>query len=195
MNDHLTQIDDGNLTPEEQEAYDQGIQERAIASSRKRWAEGEAGELCEQLYQAFTAYKEYLARNYAAKNDSEYVEAVSQQLYEKLCENLQKADRAERCSYMRPNGQLCGSPRMKGRKLCYAHARIVELKPKTMALRLPSLEDANGIQMAIMTLMQWLIDDTVDQKKAGLMAYLLQTAASNVGRVDIGAYEDLAGDP
>ena len=84
---------------------------------------------------------------------------------------------------------------MKGHQLCYAHARIVEMKPKTMALRLPSLEDPNGIQMAIMTLVQWLIDDAVDQKKAGLLAYLLQTAASNVGRVDIGAYEQLAGDP
>jgi len=71
----------------------------------------------------------------------------------------------------------------------------VEMRPKTMALRLPSLEDPNGIQMAIMTLVQWLIDDTVDQKKAGLLAYLLQTAASNVDRVDIGAYEQLAEEP
>ena len=147
------------------------------------------------MHGAFIAYRQYLDRHYRARSDAEYVEAVSQKLYERLCENLDKADRAQRCSYMRPNGQLCGSPRMKSRKLCYAHARIVEMKPKTTALRLPSLEDPNGIQMAIMTLVQWLIDNSVDQKKAGLLAYLLQTAASNVGRVDIGAYEELAGEP
>jgi hypothetical protein len=182
MNDHLTHMD-SNLTAEEQDA---------IKDARERWAKGEAGELCEQLYEAYAAYRKYLERHFGARSDAEYVEAVSQQIYVRLCENLQKADRAERCAYMRPNGKLCGSPRMKGRKLCYAHARIVELKPKTMALRLPSLEDPNGIQMAIMTLVQWLIDDTVDQKKAGILAYLLQTAASNVGRVDIGDYEQLA---
>jgi hypothetical protein len=152
--------------------------------------EGEAGELCGQLYEAYTAYKAYLERHFRARSDAEYVEAVSQKLYVRLCENLQKADRAQRCTYTRANGKPCGSPRMKGHELCYAHERIVELKPKT--LRLPSLEDANGIQMAIMTLMQWLIDDTVDQRKAGMLAYLIQTAASNVGRVDFGAREQLA---
>jgi hypothetical protein len=169
------------MTPEEQEA---------IADARERWAEGEAGELCDQLYEAYTAYKVYLERHFRARSDAEYVEAVSQQLYARLCENLQKADRAQRCAYTRSNGKLCGSPRMKGHELCYAHARIVELKPKT--LRLPSLEDPNGIQMAIMTLVQWLIDDTVDQRKAGMLAYLIQTAPSNVGRVDFGAQEQLA---
>src|SRR6266700_2953027 len=186
MNDHLTQMNDANLTPEEQQD---------IEDARERWTKGKAGKLCGQLYDAYAAYRIYLEEHFWAMSDAEYVEAVSQKVYERLCENLQKADRAERCSYTRPNGQLCGSPRMKGHQLCYAHARIVEMKPKTMALRLPSLEDRNGIQMAIMTLVQWLIDDAVDQKKAGLLAYLLQTAASNVGRVDIGAYEQLAGDP
>lgn len=186
MNDHLATIDDANMTPEEQEA---------IEDARERWTEGKAGELCGQLYDAYIAYRKYLDRHFSARSDAECVEAVSQKFYERLCANLQKADRAQRCAYTRSNGQLCGSPRMKGRQLCYAHTRIVEMKPKTMALRLPSLEDPNGIQMAIMTLVQWLIDDTVDQKKAGLLAYLLQTAASNVGRVDIGAYEQLAEEP
>jgi len=182
-NDHLAQIDEGNLAAQEREAME---------DARERWAEGEAGELCEQLYEAYTAYKVYLERHFRARSDAQYVEAVSQQLYQRLCENLQNADRAQRCSYTRSNGKLCGSPRMKGHELCYAHARIVELKPKTMTMRLPSLEDPNGIQMAIMTLVQWLIDDSVDQRKAGLLAYLLQTAASNVSRVDFGAHEQLA---
>jgi hypothetical protein len=186
MNDHLVQMEDNDLTPEEQ---------GDIEEARERWTEGEAGELCEDLYEAYIAYREYLDHHYGARSDAEYVEVISQKFYERLCANLQKADRAERCTYTRANGKLCGSPRMKGRKLCYAHARIVKLKPRTMALRLPSLEDPNGIQMAIMTLVQWLIDDTVDQKKAGILAYLLQTAASNVGRVDIGAYEQLAEEP
>ena len=71
---------------------------------------------------------------------------------------------------------------MKDQELCYAHARMAESRPKKLGL--PSMEDPNGVQMAIMKLAQWLIDDEVDQKKAAMIAYLIQTAANNVGKVD-----------
>jgi hypothetical protein len=178
------------MTPEEREAYSRKLQEFAVESARQRWAEGKAGQLCEQLYRAYTAYKEYLERNYRASRDADCVETVSQQLYLRMRANLEKADLAERCAHVKPNGRHCGSPRMKEGQLCYAHARMAESRPKT--LDLPSLEDPNGVQLAIMKLAQWLIDGEVDAKRAGTIAYMIQTAASNVGRVHFEEEEELA---
>jgi hypothetical protein len=179
------------MTPEEREAYSRKLQEFATESARQRWAEGKAGQLCEQLYRAYTEYKEYLERNYRASRDADCVETVSQQLYLRLRKNLDKAHQSERCAHVKPNGRRCGSPRMKEGQLCYVHARMAEVKSQKLGL--PSLEDANGVQLAIMKLMQLLIDDQVDTKKAGMIAYLIQTAANNVGRVKLEEEEELAG--
>ena len=173
---------DDHMTPEERADYERKLVQFSEESSRQRWTESKAGELCEQLYRAYTAYEEYLARNYRASRDAEHVETASQQLYQRLRDNLGKAHQAERCRQVKPNGVPCGSPRMKEHDLCYAHARMAESRPK--ALELLSLEDANGVQLAIMKLAQWLIDDQVDPQKASRLCYLIQTAASNVSRVD-----------
>jgi hypothetical protein len=177
------------MTPEERAEYERKLMEFSNESSRQRWAEGKAGELCEKLYRAYTAYEEYLARNYQASQDAEHVETVSQQLYLRLRGNLEKAHQTERCAHVKPNGRRCGSPRMNSGELCYAHARMLESRPKTLAL--PSLEDPNGVQLAIMKLAQWLIDGEMDPQRAGRLAYLIQTAASNVGRVDFSEEEEV----
>jgi hypothetical protein len=180
-------FEDDYMTPEERAEYDRKLAEFSHESSRMRWAAGTAGELCDKLYRAYTAYEEYLTRNYQASKDAEHVETVSQQLYLKLRENLDKADQAARCAHVKPNGRTCGSPRMNGRELCYAHTRMAESRPRTLAL--PLLEDPNGVQLAIMKLAQWVIDGEMDVQKAGKIAYLIQTAASNVGRLDFGEEE------
>jgi hypothetical protein len=177
----MAQFEDDYMTPEERAEYDRKLEDFSIESSRLRWQEGAADQLCDRLYQAYTAYEEYLERNYQARRDAGFVETVSQHLYRRLRENLEKAHQAERCGHVKTNGRRCGSPRMHGGELCYMHARMAESKPKTLGL--PSLEDANGVQLAIMKLAQWLIDDELDPHKAGRLAYLIQTAASNVSRV------------
>jgi hypothetical protein len=170
------------MTPEERAAYSQQLAEIHKKWAQERWQKGEAGQLCDQLYQAYSAYTEYLERNYSEQCDVKYVETVSQQMYLRLRENLEKAREADRCTHIKPNGSGCGSPRMKDAELCYAHTRMAETKPQKLSL--PSLEDANGVQLAIMKLVQWLIDDQVDPKKAGMISYLIQTAANNVKKVD-----------
>jgi hypothetical protein len=170
------------MTPEQRAERERQLHEFHIAACQDNWATGEAGKLCDELYKAYTAYEEYLKRNYSARYQSNYVETTSQHLYLRLRENLAKARVAERCSHLKSNGQRCGSPRMKDNTLCYAHARMAESRPRKLGL--PSMEDPNGVQMAIMKLAQWLIDDEVDQKKAAMIAYLIQTAANNVGKVD-----------
>jgi hypothetical protein len=67
---------------------------------------------------------------------------------------------------------------MKGYRYCYAHERM--LQQQSQKLELPALEDANGIQMAIMRVQKALIDDEISEKKAGLLLYSLQMASSNL---------------
>jgi len=178
------------MTPEERAEHTEHMREWSAKANRENWAEGEAGRLCEELYRAYLKYQQYLERNHFAKYQSQDVEAVSQQLYLQLQENLAKARVAERCLHIKSNGSQCGSPRMKKSRLCFAHTRMKETRPH--ALGLPSLEDPNGVQLAIMKLVQLLIDDKVDAKKAGMLAYLIQTAANNVGKVDFSPEEEPA---
>ncbi len=45
---------------------------------------------------------------------------------------------------------------------------------------LPLLEDANAIQVALQRVMQAILNDAIDNRKAGLLLYALQTASSNL---------------
>jgi len=91
-----------------------------------------------------------------------------------------------RCHHIRATGVQCGSPSLKGKRLCYFHSRVRRARaPK----ELPLLEDANAIQLALMQTMRAILDKSVDQKSAGLLLYALQTAALNSRRVD---FEPLA---
>jgi hypothetical protein len=67
---------------------------------------------------------------------------------------------------------------MKGYRYCYTHERM--LQTQSQKLDLPALDDANGIQMAIMRVQKALIDDEITEKKAGLLLYSLQMASSNL---------------
>jgi hypothetical protein len=48
---------------------------------------------------------------------------------------------------------------------------------------IPLLEDANGVQVALMRVMQMFARGQMDAKKAGLMLYGLQTASANLKNV------------
>ena len=93
-----------------------------------------------------------------------------------------------RCHHIRANGVQCGSPSLKGKRLCYFHARVRRTRASK---ELPLLEDANAIQLALMQTMRAILDKSVDHKSAGLLLYALQTAAINSRRVD---FEPLAFD-
>ena len=49
------------------------------------------------------------------------------------------------------------------------------------ALELPPLEDANSIQIALMQVIDAILHNRLDNKRAGLVLYALQTASSNLG--------------
>ena len=87
---------------------------------------------------------------------------------------LEKADAAPRCEHIYLDGTTCESPRMRKHKYCYAHARMLEVRPKKLKL-LPA-EDENSIMWNIMEIQRALIDDEISEKKAGLLLYGQQLA-------------------
>jgi hypothetical protein len=93
------------------------------------------------------------------------------------------------CKHVKANGEFCGSPALRGREYCYFHLTVLGRRLRTQKHimkgenhypQLPTLEDANSIQMALMQVMEALLRDQIDTKVAGLLLYGLQIASSNL---------------
>lgn len=92
-----------------------------------------------------------------------------------------------RCQHLKVNGTQCGSPALRDEKHCYYHMRwtpkgmaAISHIQKEGAIMLPTLEDANSIQVALADVIRMLRTQEVDHRTAALMLYALQTASVNV---------------
>jgi hypothetical protein len=97
----------------------------------------------------------------------------------------------KRCQHLKVNGTQCGSPALRDSTHCYYHIRYhwpeMEALPNNHQLHtpLPTLEDANSIQVALANVMERLIMLEIDHKTAALMLYALQTASMNLKRTSL----------
>jgi hypothetical protein len=94
-----------------------------------------------------------------------------------------------RCHHVKVNGIQCASPALRNEKHCYYHAQIrrkgVEVNlnapvSEHATMTLPTLEDANSIQMGLAEVIRLLATKQIDHRTAALMLYALQTASSNL---------------
>ena len=93
-----------------------------------------------------------------------------------------KARHAPRCAHLKANGDRCGSPAVSGKDLCYFHEKaLADERP----VRLPVLEDANAIQVAVMIVMDGLYRGNLNYKKAALLLYGLQIASFNLRHLQL----------
>jgi hypothetical protein len=96
-----------------------------------------------------------------------------------------------RCQHIKVNGTQCGSPALRDATHCYYHIRYhwpeLEALPNNNEWRiaLPTLEDANSIQVALAKVMEQLVLNEIDHKTAALMLYALQTASMNLKRTSL----------
>ncbi len=97
----------------------------------------------------------------------------------------------KRCQQIKINGTQCGSPALRDSKYCYYHVRYnwpeLEVLPDNHEWRksLPTLEDANSIQVSLANVMERLVMQDIDHKTAALMLYALQTASMNLKRTSL----------
>jgi hypothetical protein len=173
------EMPDGNrLSQEQYNDYKAKKIDAEIAAEHQ--AQDEAARLVTELSEAYKACAGFMARNPKLCKKVGDAEAQEHELYLKLRQNLERADEAPRCEKVRDDGTVCSCPKMTGYRYCYAHERMLQARPRKLAL--PPLEDANGVQLAIMMVQKALIDDEISEKKAGLLLYSLQIAASNVSK-------------
>jgi hypothetical protein len=175
-------VDGRKLTNEE---YEELQRQKKLEKQRVR---EEEQRLTKHLGAAYAALKEHLLANQGTDRRLTDEQTLERQIYSNLWHNLERANKAPRCSAIKEDGTRCGSPKMKNHIYCYAHCQMMEMRAKTFYL--PPVEDANAIQMAIMRVQQALIDDEISEKKAGLLLYSLQLAATNVERTTFGEAAD-----
>ncbi len=94
-----------------------------------------------------------------------------------------------RCQHIKVNGTQCGSPALREEQCCYFHMRW---RRKSMdinmnfnergTITLPTLEDANSIQVGLAEVMRLLVTNQIDHRTAALLLHALRTAAVNVKR-------------
>jgi hypothetical protein len=168
-----------------------------IKEVREKWLAAPQGRLCLEFYRKFQEYRRYLEKYPEARpftlavgadfHEHDLFKKILQMVteYEQDCaerarRNLQRAHMAARCQHHHADGRRCGSPRVRGKKLCHWHQRIEEAR--AAKLDLGPMEDPDSIQMAIMKLQRAVIDGSLDYKQTGQLAYTIQLAAWNVTR-------------
>ena len=157
---------------------------------KEEWPSTQAGKRFTQLAETFIACKELVGRYPHAPKIAQVVTGEQPDMFTMLRDNLEKANQAPRCEHQKSNGQFCRAPKMRGQKYCCMHLAMEAARPKQF--NLPALDDANAIQVAITKGAQGLVDGTLEEKRATKLAYYLQLAMSNVGRVDFEPAEEEA---
>ena len=109
-------------------------------------------------------------------------------------QHIQLARQAPRCAHIKPSGRRCGSPAMRGIDYCYYHKRT-HLGPRLLYPTMTMLEDGHGVQAALMEVLCGILDGALTDKQAALTLYGLQTAASNLKRVDDLDPDEVATEP
>ena len=92
-----------------------------------------------------------------------------------------------RCQHIKVNGIQCGSPAMRKENYCFFHeqcrvlSRQINMRfSEAGTITLPTLEDANSIQLGLGEVMRLLVTKQIDHCTASLLLRALRTAAANV---------------
>jgi hypothetical protein len=90
------------------------------------------------------------------------------------------------CSHVKVNGVRCGSPALHGEVFCYFHQRMirgVRTPPSSRLHPIALLEDEESIQAALMEIVNALVRNQIDIKRAQLVLRALHIAVKNARRV------------
>ena len=95
------------------------------------------------------------------------------------------------CDHIRENGLFCEAAAVKNRRFCWYHLQFrgrrmrmaqARARGQQWKLDLPPLEDMHAVQSALSQVVDAIVDQSLDTKRAGLLLYALQQASANVSR-------------
>ena len=93
------------------------------------------------------------------------------------------------CDHLKEDGVYCNSPALRGRDYCYFHLNLRGRRLKAASTRalgpeqpinLPFPEDMHAVQVSLFEVLNGLANNRIDPKRAGLILYGLQQAATNL---------------
>jgi hypothetical protein len=90
------------------------------------------------------------------------------------------------CTHIKVNGTPCGSPALRGEAFCYFHQRLIRgvaTPAKSRLHPIAQIEDEESIQASLMEIINALVRNTIDFKRAQLILRALNIAARNAPRV------------
>jgi hypothetical protein len=90
------------------------------------------------------------------------------------------------CTHIKVNGVPCGSPALRGEVFCYFHQRMirgVRTPTKSRLHPIALIENEEGIQAALMEIINALVRNTIDFRRAQLVLRALHIAVKNSPRV------------
>ncbi|ABF40119.1 hypothetical protein Acid345_1116 [Candidatus Koribacter versatilis Ellin345] len=98
------------------------------------------------------------------------------------------ASSAKECIHIKADGTTCSAIALRDEDFCYFHVasrdrvrRQRVAAERKLPLQLPVLEDRATVQLAIGDVLNALLCDRIDPRRAALVLYGLQTAAGNIG--------------
>jgi hypothetical protein len=98
---------------------------------------------------------------------------------------------AANCTHIKVNGVRCGSPALRGEVFCYFHQRLIRgvtTPPKSRVHPIAILESKEGIQVSIMEVINALLRNTIDSRRAQLVLRALHIAQKNSVRTSFSTY-------
>jgi len=111
------------------------------------------------------------------------------QSYEKIVaytERTKLMSNPKSCTHIKVSGVRCGSPALRGEQFCYFHQRMlrtVRMPPQSRLHPIALIEDADSIQASLMEVINALMRNTIDLKRATLILRALHIAVKNAARV------------
>ena len=110
--------------------------------------------------------------------------------YQKICEKVNAmSNQNGTCTHIKVTGLRCGSPALRGEQFCYFHQNAIRSvrRPKQSRLHpIAMIEDEESIQYALMEVINALMRNTIDYKRATLILRALHIAVKNASRVKFG---------
>jgi hypothetical protein len=94
------------------------------------------------------------------------------------------------CTHIKISGVRCGSPSLRGEQFCYYHQRMhrgVRTPPQSRLHPLACIEDKESIQAALAEVINALLRNTIDMKRATLILRALHIAVKNDARASVKA--------
>ena len=125
-----------------------------------------------------------------ASNPNSQLAKILRALYPKILEKVKSNMSSSICTHIKVSGVRCGSPALRGEQFCYFHQRMhrgVRTPPQARLHPIALIEDEESIQAALMEVINALMRNTIDLKRATLILRALHIAVKNAQRVKFNA--------